>query len=328
MLVHFFLTAAFQICILSPLTWFWLSILKLFLGFHLRLFFHISDSRLRECDTRSKCFTKAMVRTALKDKSTSEGSVQASVSLLVFFSSSFFFFLRIFILLFFIPGCLHVPRHTFTPCGTGFWNWILGLFLKTNKQTNRKKTKTKTKKKQSRGQINTDDFTTPTYIFCLFDWDCSGRPSVTTTTMTTTTTTTCQIIIRLIEWREVGEVELFKHSSQLNKSSEGHCRVLSCDANVCFSKYAALTETHGYYSLWGSHVSRHQRIVKFSSTFFSFPRQKKKVVDFCLLNNLLRLIFIKGGGMQYCKTDPIPSTHRASIAHTDTIRIFFNINRN
>lgn len=91
--VHFFLTAAFQICILSPLTWFWLSILKLFLGFHLRLFFHISDSRLWECDTRSKCFTKAMVRTALKDKSTSEGSVQASVSLLVFFflPLSFFF---------------------------------------------------------------------------------------------------------------------------------------------------------------------------------------------------------------------------------------------
>lgn len=224
-----------------------------------------------------------------------------------FFPSSFFcFFLRIFILLFFIPGCLHVPRHTFTPCGTGFWNWILRLFLK-KKPNKQEKNKNKQNKKQSRGQINTDDFTTPTYIFCLFDWDCSGRPSVTTTI--TTTTTTCQIIIRLIEWREVGEVELFKHSSQLNKSSEGYCRVLNCDANVCFSKYAELTETHSYYSLWGSHVSRHQRIVKFSSTFFFFPQtKKKKVVDFCLLNNLLRLIFIKGGGVQYCKTWDWPNT--------------------
>lgn len=225
MLVHFFLTTAFQICILSPLTWLWLSILKLLLGFHLLLFFHISDSRLWECDTRSKCFTKAMVRTALKDKSTSEGSVQASVSLLVFFSFLFllFFFENLYLVILHprVPPCPSTHIHA-------MWNRFLKLdpeALLKKKQTNRKKNKNKQNKKQSRGQINTDDFTTPTYIFCLFDWDCSGRPSV-TTTITTTTTTTCQIIIRLIEWREVGEVELFKHSSQLNKSSEGYCRVL------------------------------------------------------------------------------------------------------
>lgn len=141
---NFLLTAAFQICLLSPLTWLWLSILKLLLGFHLLLFFHISDSRLWECDTRSKCFTNAMVRTALKDKSTSEGSVQASVSLLVFF-----FFL--FLFLFFENLYLVILHPRVPPCPSthihAMWNRFLkldpgALLKKKNKQTG-KKTKTK-----------------------------------------------------------------------------------------------------------------------------------------------------------------------------------------